>query len=150
MLSSSIRVTSATIVCYCCHHLTLLRATFSAVNVSNYCHRLLLLPSSSIRVTSTTIVSHCYRHLTLLRATSFVAVLFYFVGLSLLPSSSTATVIFYCYHRLPLLLSPAAIVRLPLLSSSSSATHDDFERNIFLPSLIDHLQFDKELLKIIQ
>ncbi|GIX98199.1 hypothetical protein CDAR_505621, partial [Caerostris darwini] len=48
----------------CCHHLTLLRVTFSAANVSNCCHRLLLPPSSSTvgvacyhRATSSTVVA---------------------------------------------------------------------------------------------
>ncbi|GIY66118.1 hypothetical protein CDAR_265771 [Caerostris darwini] len=54
---------------FCYHHLPLLRVTFSAANVSNCCHRLLLLPSSSIRVTSATIVCHFCHHLTLLRVT---------------------------------------------------------------------------------
>ncbi|GIX98197.1 hypothetical protein CDAR_505621, partial [Caerostris darwini] len=56
-------VTCAVDVCHYCHHLPLLRVTFSAANVSNCCHRLLLLLSSYIRVTSATIVFFCCCHI---------------------------------------------------------------------------------------
>ncbi|GIX79753.1 hypothetical protein CDAR_495091 [Caerostris darwini] len=83
-------------------------ATFSAANVSNCCHCLLLPPSSSIRVTSATIFSLCCHHLTLLRANTSAANIYHgLVRLSLLSSSSSAAVIFYscyfCYHRQSLL-----------------------------------------------
>ncbi|GIX88116.1 hypothetical protein CDAR_444831, partial [Caerostris darwini] len=124
------------------HHPTLLRVTFSAVNVSNCCHRLLLLPSSSIRVTSATIVCHCCPHLTLLHVTfsaaivtncchrllllpsSFICV---YHRLSLLPSCDTASCdIFCCSYRLLRMAFSAADVsyccrHLPLPPSSSTA-----------------------------
>ncbi|GIY88995.1 hypothetical protein CDAR_510081 [Caerostris darwini] len=117
-------MTCTIVVCHCCHHLPLLRGTFYAANVINFCHRLLLLPSSSIRVTSTIVTDAITYH--------------YFVRLSMLPTFSTlsspssAVVVYnssdFCYHRLSLLPSSntascdfLCCQRVPLLSSSSSA-----------------------------
>ncbi|GIY18785.1 hypothetical protein CDAR_580391 [Caerostris darwini] len=69
----------------------------------------------------------------------------------LLPSSSPVNVTFYCHHRLPLLLSPAAIVRLPSLSPSSSAAAP-MRISKEIPFAISDRPSsnDEELLKIIQ
>ncbi|GIX76358.1 hypothetical protein CEXT_431921, partial [Caerostris extrusa] len=90
--SSSIRETSATIVCYCCHHLTLLPVTFSAANFPTavivfFCCRHLL-----FSVTSATIVCHSCHHLTLLRMTFSAADIYiYYYRLLLLSSSIRVT-----------------------------------------------------------
>ncbi|GIX86918.1 hypothetical protein CDAR_550641 [Caerostris darwini] len=72
--------------------------TFSAANVSNCYHRLLL-PSSSIRATSANIVSHCRHHLPLLRGNTSAAITFHSFGL---PSTSTSLklspIVFHCCY----------------------------------------------------
>ncbi|GIY66119.1 hypothetical protein CDAR_265781 [Caerostris darwini] len=83
---------------FCGHSLLLLPSSNTASCDFLCCQRFQTLSSSS----SATVVFYysdfCYHRLSLLpsllRATSFVAVIFYFVWLSLLPSSSTVTVIF--------------------------------------------------------
>ncbi|GIY96484.1 hypothetical protein CEXT_163791 [Caerostris extrusa] len=69
---------SSTLLCteyLCCHHLTLLRVTFSAANafptavIVFFCHRLL--------VTSVTIASHFCYHLPLLRVTFYAAIIYH-------------------------------------------------------------------------
>ncbi|GIY15277.1 hypothetical protein CEXT_784601 [Caerostris extrusa] len=134
----------ATIVCHCCHHLTLLRVTFvSAVNVSNCCHRLLLLPSSNIA--SCDFIC-CQRFQLLSSSSSSTAtVVFYYSSdfcyhrLSLLPSSNTASCDFLCCRRF-LLPPSSSTVAVTCYHRATSFTvvvflccrpHDDFERNNF-------------------
>ncbi|GIX76228.1 hypothetical protein CEXT_640891 [Caerostris extrusa] len=109
---------------------------------NDFCyHRLSLLPSSN----TASCDFLCCQRFQLLSSFSSATVVFYSCdfcypsSLSLLPSSNTASCdifccshlllrvissaadVFHCRRHLPLLLSPATIVRLPLLTSSSSA-----------------------------
>ncbi|GIX98046.1 hypothetical protein CDAR_297771 [Caerostris darwini] len=109
-------------------HRLLLRATFSAANVFHCCRRLPLLPTSSTEKSSST-----------------ASIVFYFVRLSLLPTFSTAVVVFLCCRHLPLkshLLQPTspstvAVTCCPRATSFTDVVflcchhHDNFERNTF-------------------